>query len=502
MTQSFTRSTGLVAVGQASVKLTQLVLAVVLVREFSAADWNETAFLLSIYLAAVAIGTLGLHHGIVFFLPRVGGDRQRALVMQSVGLLVGIGAAIAVGLTIAAPAISGGRLGDPGRIPWLGFAIALELPCACTSMALIGDRRFRGAASWDVGGAALVILATVTPVALGAGVNGVVAGLVVVGAIRLVATVVVVGRLFPGRLTGLPRGMWVKQVRYGLPLGVALTVTMLNRLVDKWFIALFDSGNFGIYSVAAQEVPLLAVLPYAGGAALVSAFVDAFHAGDVALARTHWIHLTSVMSFVVVPLAMVLVLTAPELVTILFTPAFSAGVVPFQLFTLVTLQRVAEYGMLLRAAGRNRTLLGVAAVTLGANAVLAGVGAYWGGIVGAALGTLIASVIGWVYVLHMVASVLEVRVREAFAWRDWSASVAIGAISVGAVRTAVVPFDAGSGSRLVLETVAFSAIYCFGVRVWRRSPRSIVDEAVVAPQRSTFDHPVPVGAEESRRTVA
>ena len=46
MSRSFARRTGLVAVGQASVKATQLVVAVLLVRMLSPAEWNQTAFLL------------------------------------------------------------------------------------------------------------------------------------------------------------------------------------------------------------------------------------------------------------------------------------------------------------------------------------------------------------------------------------------------------------------------------------------------------------------------
>ena len=60
-----------------------------------------------------------------------------------------------------------------------------------------------------------------------------------------------------------------------------------------------------MYSVVAQEIPILAVLPYAGGAALASALVCAFRAATCALARTHWLHLTSRMSRIVVPLRVV-----------------------------------------------------------------------------------------------------------------------------------------------------------------------------------------------------
>ncbi|MFP5487990.1 MAG: lipopolysaccharide biosynthesis protein [Acidimicrobiia bacterium] len=457
MSASFARHTGLVAVGQASVKTTQLVLAVLLVRLLSPTDWNEAAFLLSIYLAGTTIGTLNVHHSIVFFLPRVTPGQHRALVHQNMRLLALIGACIVVVLTVAAPALSGGRLGDAERIPWLAVAIAFELPTACVAMTMIATARFVAAALWDVAGTAVVLGATIVPVALGAGVSGLIGGLLVAAALRAAIGVVVVGRMLPARTSGLPTGVLLDQLRYGLPLGLTVAVAMLNRLVDKWFIAAFHSGDFGVYAIAAQEIPLLAVLPYAGGAVLVTGLVEAFRTQDPGLAHRRWIELTSSMSLVVVPIAMALVLVAPEVMVAVFTAEFAPGVVPFQLFTLVTLHRVAEYGMMLRAAGRTRDLLVVASSTLVANVVFAGVGAYAAGMTGASVGTVIASGIGWWLALRRIADALGVPFGEAFAWRTWLSAVGLSATA--AVAAAVIASAATSpAARVTLKLAVFGAV--------------------------------------------
>ena len=308
----FARRTGLVAAGQAAVKATQVVLSIALVRLLGPADWNATAFLLSIYLAGTTIGTLNMQHGLVFFLPRMHPEQRSSLVLRTMAVLLGMGALIWLALTAAAPALSGGRLSDSSTVIWIGAAIALELPSACVPMAMIATDRFGRAAIWDLAGTVLILVATIVPAASGAGTAGVVAGLVAVGAIRLVAGVWFVDRTLTedtsttttsdGRRP-VARHVLARQLVYSIPLGVAVAVAMLNRLVDKWFIAAFRSGDFGTYAVAAQEVPLLAVLPYAGGAAIVTSLVAAFRDDDLALARTHWLHLTVTMSAVVVPMA-------------------------------------------------------------------------------------------------------------------------------------------------------------------------------------------------------
>lgn len=481
MTSTLVRRTGVLALGQAAVKTTQLVLAVVLVRILSPAEWNETAFLLSIYLAGTVIGSLHLHHGLVFVMPRIAQDERRSLVLRSIGILLGVGALIAVALTIAAPLVSGGRLASAAHLPWLGLAIALELPAGCVAMTLIAGQHFGPAALWDVAGAALLIGATVFGASTGAGVGGVVGGLVVAGAVRLLAGMLCVANLLPrGGRTGT--AVLLRQLIYSVPLGLTVTVSMLNRLVDKWFVAVFDTGNFGVYAIAAQEVPLLAVLPYAGGTALITALIGAFQHGEIAVARAHWLHLTMTMSAIVVPLGTAIILIAPELITSVFTADFRAGVVPFQLFTLVTLHRVAEYGMLLRAAGRTRALLAVAAATLAANAVLAGVGAWLGGMTGASIGTVLASGIGWWVALRHIATALEVPVRDAFAWQTWLSCVVVSAVAALTAQVVTDLFATGAWTRITIKVILFGALFAVGMRWWRTQPRSAPPSAVTVPE--------------------
>lgn len=481
MTSPLVRRIGLLTVGQAAVKTTQLVLAVVLVRILSPAEWNETAFLLSIYLAGTVIGSLHLHHGLVFVLPRIDGNERRSLVMRNIAILLAVGALIALALTLAAPLVSGGRLGSASHLPWLGLAIALELPAGCIAMTFIAGEHFGPAALWDVAGAALLIGATVFGASTGAGVGGVVGGLLIAGAVRLLAGLLCVANLLP-RGGSPPTSVLVRQLLYSVPLGLTVAVSMLNRLVDKWFVAVFDTGNFGVYAVAANEVPLLAVLPYAGGTALTTALIGAFQRGEIAVARAHWLHLTMTMSAIVVPLGTAIILIAPEMLTSVFTADFRAGVVPFQLFTLVTLHRVAEYGMLLRAAGRTRPLLAVASVTLATNAVLAGLGAWLGGMTGASIGTVLASGIGWWVAIRYIATALEVPVRDAFAWQTWLGCVAWSAFAALTAQIATDLIAGGTSARISTKLIVFVSVFAAGLRWWRTLPRSAPPSAVTVPK--------------------
>lgn len=474
----FARRTAFIALGQAAVKVTQLILAIVLVRMLTPSQWGETALLLSIYLAATAIGTLNLHHSLVFFLPRALTSQRRGLVLANVGVLLAVGATIALGLTVIAPMVADHTAVQAADVRWIGLAVMLEMPSALWSMMFIASERLGLAAVWDVAGTVVIITATVVGAVVGDGASGVAIGLIAAGGLRFVAGLVALGLLLPGG-GHVPVATVKRQLLYSLPLGLALTVSMLNRLVDKWLIAVFDSDVFGIYAIAAQEIPLLSVLPYAGGTALVVALVEAFHHDDVATARSHWLHLTRRMSAIVVPLGFGLILIAPELMTWIFTDEFAVGVLPFQLFTLITIHRVAEYGVLLRAAGRTRALLVVAGVTLGANTVLAGIGAAAGGMVGASIGTVIASAIGWFVVLRHIAASLEVPVRRAFAWRTWIACVVAAAVAALVAQVSTDLWASGTWTRILGKLLVFGIVFIAALQWWRSRPASAPPTAQV-----------------------
>jgi O-antigen/teichoic acid export membrane protein len=470
--RSVTKRTGAIAAGQGAVKASQLVIAITLVRLMSPDQWSQVALLLSIYLAAVTIGTLNLQHSLLFFMPRVDITQQRRLVRQTAGIMAIAAALIAVALVCLTPALSNGRFHLGNTLPLLALAIALEIPCACAQPSLIAIERAGRAAWWDIVNTTIFITAVVVPAATGAGATGVVLGIVVAACCRTMLFVAVVAAHFPHRGASLPEGLLSDQLRYGLPLGLTIATAVLNRSVDKWFVAIFDPANTGVYAVAAQEIPLLAVLPYAGGAAVVTSVVAAFLEHDYDRARHCWLRQTATMSNLVVPLSAGLIVIAAEVIHLVFTPSFAAGVLPFQLFTAITLHRVAEYGLVLRAANRTRDLLISALVLLAANVVFAGFGAAMWGMVGASLGTLLANALAWWFVLGRLADAFGSTRRETFAWQAWCNALAISAIGVVAASVAARNLTSTVTASLVVKLAVFVAVVLLGTAVTSRVGRT------------------------------
>ncbi|MFZ4719319.1 MAG: lipopolysaccharide biosynthesis protein [Ilumatobacteraceae bacterium] len=448
------RATALVAAGQGAVKAQQLVVALVLVRLLSPTSWDQVAVLLTFHLAIVTFGTLGMQHSLLYFLVNHPGHERRivlrtAAVMGAVGLLC---AAVLSGVAHLGADTGGVRQ----LLPVIGLAAAMELTTAGLSSAFIATERFRLAAAWDIAGA-VGTLVLITVAAWHGDAARVVHALVIAAAIRLAAFTVIAWRAFdagaPDDDTGVRLGT---QLRFSLPLGLTLATSVLNRTVDKWWVAGFDPTAIGDYTIAAQEIPLLAVLPYAGGAAIAARMATAFAAGDREGAAVAWRDQTAGMARLLVPVAVAMIVTAPEILELLVGHSSMTMTLSFQLFTAITLHRVAEYGLLLRAAGRPRATFVSALVLLGANAVLAGIGVLWFGAVGAAAGALLANVVAWLYVVRQVQLTLGCRYADAFPWGPWFDAL-VASSAAGLVAAFVAQSTTNALSSLIVKLVTMAA---------------------------------------------
>jgi O-antigen/teichoic acid export membrane protein len=186
----------------------------------------------------------------------------------------------------------------------------------------------------------------------------------------------------------------------------------------------------------------------------------AFRNRQHAVARSLWLEQTTAMTNFVVPATVAVMVVAPLLLPLAVADDSAALVVSFECFTAITLHRVAEYGLVLRAAGRSRAVLTSAAVLLAANAVFALFGAWWFGPIGAATGTLLANVVAWLAVLRQVGRALDTNVAGAFPWRSWVRAITTSALAA-AVAMAVTQ---GSGPTVVL-ICARLAVFAAGLGI-------------------------------------
>jgi O-antigen/teichoic acid export membrane protein len=398
-------------------------------------------------LVAVTIGSLNLEHSILFFLPQLTQHQTNRLLHQTVNLLRLSGFTCGAGIVLVQA--STGVLGTMGIAVCLACAVACELPTVVMTPTFIARGEERYASMWGSSHALIQFLALMIPTLCGFGATGIAYGLAASGLIRLTSFTVVFRRYVNGEHVHTP-GLLKRQLYFCAPLGVALAAGVLTRSIDKWLVAWHEPLKVGIYSIAAFEVPILAVLPYAGGAAIAVSMVTMFHNDQVSSAHSVWWNQARMMSLVVVPLTMGLVVIAPELFEILFSHSYRTSVLPFQIFTLIGLHRVTEYGAVLRAAGRSVEIVYSSLILLGSNLVFGYIGLHMHGLVGLTMGSVLAFSVAWVWILSRLKNVFDVSMRHVFPWSAWTLSVVISCVTA-AVAFYVSKGGDSAGSRLVIK---------------------------------------------------
>ena len=441
------RRIGWLTLGEGVARTGQVLSAILLVRFLAPSAWNIIALGLSVYLVAVTIGSLNLEHSILFFLPQLTQHQTNRLLHQTVNLLRLSGFVCGAGIVLVQA--STGVLGTMGIAVCLACAVACELPTVVMTPTFIARGEERYASMWGSSHALIQFFALMIPTLCGFGATGIAYGLATSGLIRLTSFTVVFRRYVNGEHVHTP-GLLKRQLYFCAPLGVALAAGVLTRSIDKWLVAWHEPLKVGIYSIAAFEVPILAVLPYAGGAAIAVSMVTMFHNDQVSGAHSVWWNQARMMSLVVVPLTMGLVVIAPELFEILFSHSYRTSVLPFQIFTLIGLHRVTEYGAVLRAAGRSVEIVYSSLILLGSNLVFGYIGLQMHGLVGLTMGSVLAFSVAWVWILSRLKNVFDVSMRHVFPWSAWGSSVVISCVTA-AVAFYLSKGGDSAGSRLVIK---------------------------------------------------
>ena len=448
------RRIGWLTLGEGVARTGQVVSAILLVRFLAPSAWNVIALGLSVYLVAVTIGSLNLEHSILFFLPQLTQHQTNRLLYQTVNLLRISG--IVCGAVIVFVQVGTGVLGTMAIALCIACAVACELPTVVMTPIFIARGEEQYGSIWRSGHALIQFFALMVPALCGFGAMGIASGLAVSGFIRLTAFTVVFRRFINGEHVHTP-GLLKRQILFCTPLGVALAAGVLTRSMDKWLVAWHEPLMVGIYSIAAFEVPILAVLPYAGGAAIAVSMVTMFHNNEVSDAHSVWWHQARMMSLVVVPLTMGLVVVAPELFEILFTHSYRTSVLPFQIFTLIGLHRVTEYGAVLRAAGRSVEIVYSSLILLSSNLVFGYIGLQIHGLVGLTIGSVLAFLVAWVWILSRLKNVFAVSMRHVFPWSAWTSSVAVSC-ATAAVAFYMSKGGDSAGPRLVIKLMVMGGV--------------------------------------------
>lgn len=416
---NLTEKTGVVVFSRIITTVIDLAIVIATIQILSKTDFAIIGYLLMIHEVARNLATLGFPESIFYFFERVSGGAKRGFTVQTTSILLGTGfiaGAFVLIVSYFAPQLL--TEWDPANVeqvqdllPWIGLLALLEIPTWPVTNVLLALDKQRDSAWYEMLTSLLSFGCLVLPLALGYSLEIAVYGLVIYGVIRFVGSFVWLHLALPdGKLsdTDIPLK---KQLNFALPLGFSSLTNKLNRYVDKFVVSiLLPAAAYAEYTIGAQEVPIIRVIPFAVGSVLISRYVSLQLESKKEELLALWYKGIEKVSLLVVPLTILSIIIAPDLISLIAESEgtdYSNAVLPFQIYNLIVLVRVTHYGSILQAFGDTKGVFYMSLNLVVANIILSVPFTIWFGIVGTALSTFIANIYNWVILLRRIGGHME-----------------------------------------------------------------------------------------------
>ncbi|MBI5487502.1 MAG: oligosaccharide flippase family protein [Deltaproteobacteria bacterium] len=423
--QVLARQVGVVVLGRIAGALAEVLLPILLVRLLDKLSVAVLAYVLLLYGTVATIVATGLPESVLYFLAgKTPGERRRTV--RRLALILGaIGGLVALGFFGFWALASWNHWGDAGMlrfIPWLVPYALFDLPSRLLPHLLVAESRHRQSAWFSILDSGSQLVAVLVPAGLGAPLWVPLAALSALAAVKLAVLATAMRLFYRGRDEKDAAPVSVRTIfRYALPLGLSEITSILNQRFDRFLVAaMFTSSQFADYFVGAWQIPVITIIPFAVGNVLMPRFTELFQTGRGADAVALWRLSAEKICLIILPVAVLFVVSAEETVTLLFGQSYAGAAWVFRIYTLVLLGRVAAYGNMLAAAGRTREVLYATSLGLVFNVVASVPLAYAIGFTGAAWGTVAAFVVIVAYYLRQIAQSSGVPLRQVFPFARWA----------------------------------------------------------------------------------
>jgi O-antigen/teichoic acid export membrane protein len=337
--KSLSHRAGLLMAGNAFKYAVGFGLQVVLVRLLSKQDYGSYQQLLLLGAVAVGVMPLGLPGSVYYFAHRVGRERQRLLVAQTLLTLFGTGLLSAVLLWLAAPwiarAMNNPALTDlvPLYAPYVLFYVASE----AAVHVLISQDHYRRAVLLEAAEAMARAGILLVPLLLTGSVRTLVLSVSAYAVLRFVGFGLAVKPrpAVPGG-SGWGPTFVGEQLAYGVPLALSMLVGLLGNLLDKAIIALsFGPEQYAIYSVGALELPLDVIFQASVANVLRASLPGLARDGQLdEIARVLRAAVRK-LSLIVLPAFVFMLAFSHDFVVLVFTPEYVESVQVFRLYLLL-----------------------------------------------------------------------------------------------------------------------------------------------------------------------
>jgi O-antigen/teichoic acid export membrane protein len=402
---------------------------------------------------------MGLTQSLYYFVPREPRDRDR-YVAQTVWAHVLLGL-LSAGLILAARGFLERRFQNPeldALLGWVAAFTGLFVAGAPLDIAWNAAGRIGAAALARLLTEVLRSLALVGGAVATGTVRGALIGMTLATGARAGANLLLLARAHG--VTGSP-ALLRRQIAYALPFGLAFLLVVPQQQFHQYAVsAAVSAAAFAIYSVGTFQLPVVDVLYSPVSELLQIGLADADGAGRPRRAGLRLFHeAVSQLAFAFLPLAGLLLVVAPSLIALVFSPVYLPAVPIFRLSVVPIVLAMMPLDGVMRARAQNRFVLVLSAGKLAVTAPLVLGGLAWAGPLGAFAGWVGAEVLARAAMLARTASLFDAPLRRVLPFRGLARLAVATAFAMPPAWLALHRAPGPLLARLVASGLAFATAY-------------------------------------------
>lgn len=433
---SLRRSAALLALAGGVEYGLQLAVPIILVRSLDESTFGQYRLLLLMLGTIAPIATAFMPQSLFYFLPRAGYGQKRLFIGNVLVYLIGAGCVT-------------GILAN-GWNPWLhgpakdlffetrGIS-ALFLAVAIVGSALDVLPTADGKAGWQanavIGLALFRTLALVIAALTAADILWLAfAMLLVAGAKILLTAYYIHAHAEGGRVTWQATAL-KNQLAYALPFAIGNALFLLRMQADQWVVvSMLTPALYATFSIASVVLPIAALVRQPVNNALMPRLNHAYALGNVAEVGRLIVMSNGATALLLVPVIGALLVTASELVEIVYTSRYQQAAPIMQVYLIGMMMNAVAVGHVLSALGKGRFAAINSACCLVISVLLSILGIRYWGLTGGAIGSVLTLVLSELWALRVVARTLSIKMHRMVAWNElWPALFATCVASGGVV---------------------------------------------------------------------
>ena len=422
--KSLSEKTMVVVFSRVLTSLIDLTTAVVIARLLSKTDFAIVGYLLMVYEVARYVATLGFPESIFYYFEKLTKNYRKAFTVQT-SVILGITGLLSAGIILLIMFFADSLITkfDPSvresikaLLPIIAGVAVLEIPTWPVHNVLLASDRQKEAGWYQIITSLMSFMALIGPLVLGYNVETALYSMLGYAGIRFTGSIIWMWLILPKGNLRTPVGNLKEQINFSIPLGVSALVNQFNKWADKSIVAFFLTEQaFADYLIGAQEVPIIRVIPFAVGSVLISRYVYYQMNNKKEKLIDLWHKGIQKVSILIIPLSIFFIVVAPQFISFLFESGetnYQNAILPFQIYNLIILIRVAHFGSILQAYADTKGIFQLSVQLVLLNVILSIPFTFLFGIVGTATATLLANVINWVFTIKKIGGHLGIHAKN------------------------------------------------------------------------------------------